>query len=521
MKINLKKIIKLHVILINFIIINSINANNNVNIHELDLSLDTKYNTQNNNYDNLPYMGDDLNNSISDKEESLLGRQVFFDILRSVPLEQNLFIQEYIQSLGEKLVSHSPNIAKHKFKFFVIDSQIINAFALLGGYIGINKGLIELAQNETELASVMSHEIAHVTQRHIARSIQNQSKIQIPYIAGLLGALILSAYNPELAQGALATTMASAEQININFTRSNEEEADRVGIQILANSGYNPNGMADFFEKMHKATSNGLLKIPELLRTHPITESRVSEAISFAKNYKFRFYNDNLKFHLIKILFKFENQRNIVELKNSFTKQLKSGFYNNQSAAKFGLALSYMHSNNQKDKTEAIYLLEKLYQKAPIENIYTSNLAQSLINQNKIKHATKILKEYLDLFPSDYAIISQYSNLLLDSKNGLNNKTELLYLEKLIKQYIDTSKKQNHIIYPSAYNLLAKIQLTDKRTFVATQNQAEYLANIGNFPAAVHQLNSLLKFGKLQKYEKKIIMVRIKEMKTEYEQLNN
>ena len=517
MKKYFKRIPVILLLIINFIFYPNFHANLNLRNKELDLSLDkkNKYHTQ---YTPLPNMGDDVSNTMSDSQERLLGTQVFYEILSTLPLEKNIFIQEYIQNLGDKLVSHSPNIAKHKFKFFVINSDVINAFALPGGYIGINKGLIDLAQNETELASVMAHEIAHVTQRHIARAIQNQDKMQLPYFASLLGALILSAYNPELGQGALAATMAGAEQMNINFTRSNEEEADRVGIQILANSGFNPNGMADFFEKMHKATSNGLFKIPELLRTHPITESRISEATSFAKNYKFKFYKNNPKFYLIKTLFKFENTPNIIELRNAFNKQLKSGFYENKNAARLGIALSYLYSKQPKDKEKAKFLLHNLYNTNPNENIYLSTYAQSLKDNKENSKAEKLLKNHIEIFPNDFAIISQYSDLILNNKNNINS---LRFLEKTLNNYIINNNQENHVIYPEAYAILSKVQLNENKKFLATQSQAEFLRKIGNYPAAMYHLNSLIKHGKLKDYQKKIIDVKIKKLRAEYEALNS
>jgi len=345
--------------------------------------------------------------------------------------------------------------------------------------------------------------------------------MQLPYLAGILGSIILAAYDPELGQGALAATMASSEQANINFTRSNEEEADRVGIKILANAGYNPNGMADFFEKMHKASLNGMIKIPELLRTHPFTEARMSEAQSFANNYPHKFYKDNFKFYLIKTLFKFQHQPNIIDLRNSFNKQIKSGFYNNQEAANFGLALTYLADNNKENTRKAYIILKKLHKKHPYEDIIVSDLAYALYKLGPKQQAITILKDYLDMFPNNYPVISQYTNLMLQYKQDNLSKNSFAKIETVIQKYINNCNSENCMIYPEAYSLIAKIQLANNKPFLAAQSQADYLASIGNYPAAVYQLKNFIKDSKLENYQKKMLTTRIDELKSEFKKLRD
>ena len=182
--------------------------------------------------------------------------------------------------------------------FFVIEYPVVNAFALPGGFIGVHTGLLEATRNEDELAGVLAHEVSHVTQRHIARSIHSGQRQSIMSMAIMLGAILAAAAGAggDAVQGAIAVAQGTAAQQQINFTRSNEYEADRVGIAALAAAGFDPQGMASFFEVISGSNTPMEYRTPEFLRTHPVSSARIAESRSRARDYPPVHTNDTVNY---------------------------------------------------------------------------------------------------------------------------------------------------------------------------------------------------------------------------------
>jgi len=195
---------------------------------------------------NLPEMGDSSGSLLTIAEEKELGEEFFRYLHAQMSINTDAEIQEYIQTIGSRLTEHSDNPA-YPFHFFVVMENDINAFAGLGGYIGVNSGLILMTEAESELASVMAHEIGHVTQRHLYRGVEAQQRLSIPTLAATLAAIALGTRSPQMGQAALMAIQAGNVQFQIDFTRAHEEEADRVGMQTLASSDYDPRSMPTFF----------------------------------------------------------------------------------------------------------------------------------------------------------------------------------------------------------------------------------------------------------------------------------
>lgn len=232
----------------------------------------------------LPSLGTAGGSSISIADEYQLGLQIMREVRRSGALLDDPLITEYLQGIGTRLASNSDH-PELPFSFFAVRDTSINAFALPGGFIGVNAGLVMLADSETELAGVMAHEVAHVTQRHVARQIEASRGMSLASIAALLGAIAIatSGAGPDATQAAVFGSQALIAQQQINFTRGNEYEADRVGIGILAAAGYDPEGMIAFFEKMQRDARFIESRRPELLSTHPLSTARITEARSRAR----------------------------------------------------------------------------------------------------------------------------------------------------------------------------------------------------------------------------------------------
>ena len=205
----------------------------------------------------LPDMGSPADAVLTKNEEAQIGQQIMYNIWRSGKIVEDPQVTEYINEIGHRLVAQT-NDGDQDFHFFVVDDPVVNAFALPGGYIGVHTGLIESTRSEDELAGVLAHEIAHVTQRHIARAVHANSRQSILTTALMLGAMILGAAGggSDAVEGAMAVAQGTAAQHQINFTRANEAEADRIGIGAMAGAGFDPHGMASFFEVIARQSTS-------------------------------------------------------------------------------------------------------------------------------------------------------------------------------------------------------------------------------------------------------------------------
>lgn len=222
----------------------------------------------------LPDLGDPSLKDFSSKTETRIGKLFYKTLRANVDLIDDVQLRHYISSLGQQLLTHS-DAAQADFKFLIVNSEAINAFAGPDAHIGINSGLLIRAENESELASVIAHEIAHVSQRHLARMVQEQGDTAALTIGAIIAAILIGASSPDAANALITTGIATSYQNTINFTRRHEYEADRIGIGIMHDAGLDPEGMVSFFRKLLE-DSHGLQI--EYLRTHPLNVNRVSEA---------------------------------------------------------------------------------------------------------------------------------------------------------------------------------------------------------------------------------------------------
>ncbi|MXY15041.1 MAG: M48 family metallopeptidase [Proteobacteria bacterium] len=233
----------------------------------------------------LPNIGDSASTELSQAKEIELGRVLLTEIRRGLPVSNDPELVQYVQALGTRIVSGSLE-SNFPFTFLLVENPSINAFAMPGGIIAINSGLLTLTTQESELASVIAHEIAHVTQRHIARNLENAKSFNVVSALTFLGAILASIYNVDLGQAALMTSQAGLQQATLAYSRAFEQEADRIGMQLMVSAGIDPYGMPQFFKRMHKYTQLNHGKLPEFLRTHPLTLARITESEARARQYR-------------------------------------------------------------------------------------------------------------------------------------------------------------------------------------------------------------------------------------------
>lgn len=335
-------------------------------------------------------------------------------------------LNEYINSVGNRLVLHANNVY-FPFHFYLSEDPSLNASAFLGGVVQVNAGLFHYTSTEDEFASVIAHEICHVTQRHIARMIEDQVEKSSLSVASIIGSIVLGIINPNVGMAALSSTTGLMQQSNINFTRDNEYEADRLGIELLYNSGFNPMGMADLFRVLLSKQGN-VSSVYAMLIDHPLSDIRVAEAYNRAKLLPKRENSKNPNFMLAKarVDVRYMNL-NLEALKNKLMHSQKVNHYykyyalaliayeNNDhaSALKYLSNLDSIRDNDfildlktdielsQKNYKAAIEPLERMYKIKPNDSAITLNLANALVESKDYKKAIKILKNFQNTYPKN------------------------------------------------------------------------------------------------------------------------
>ena len=359
----------------------------------------------------LPDIGVVGADTLSIDEELAIGQVIYSQPRGQGGVLYDPVVQEYIQALGNKLVIHADN-TKYPFTFFVINNQALNAFAFYGGHVGTHTGLIYRAETESELASVLAHEIAHVTQRHIVRRSQAAERSSPLQIASLIGGAILMMASPQAGIAAISAGNAGAMQNQINYTRTFEKEADRIGLRILFEAGFDPFSAADFFGRLLES-KRWSSQAPAFLQTHPLSLNRVAEARNRAENMPKVKNISSEMFHLVKARIQaryfYTAKHNI----SDFTQRLKAHHNINKktrdSHLVYGLAIAFMRDNQF---TQALSLLQQLH-RGDNENLaYVDALSDVYIALNKFENAIDLLKPLAAKQPNNAIVTLNYANVL-------------------------------------------------------------------------------------------------------------
>src|SRR5690554_1012084 len=228
----------------------------------------------------LPSLGDRLSGIFSLEEEHRIGREFLRSVRRGAPIIDDPLINDYVVNFTHNLAVHS-DLQDYRLAFVLIDSPVLNAFAAPGGIIGVNGGLFLNAHTEGEFASVIAHELAHVSQRHFARGVEDAQRRRLPELATLLASVVLMGSGSSAGPAAVMAAQGRSIENQLRFSRQNESEADRLGLRTMVNAGYDPNDMARLFERLLEQTRFSS-RPPEFLLSHPVTESRIVDARSRA-----------------------------------------------------------------------------------------------------------------------------------------------------------------------------------------------------------------------------------------------
>jgi predicted Zn-dependent protease len=423
----------------------------------------------------LPNLGNSARNLITPQQEHHIGQALLRHLHEQQQLINDPLLIDYIQQLGQRLAA--PSSPQH-FRFFILNQPSINAFAGPAGHIGIHAGLMLTSKTESELASVLAHEIAHITQHHLLQTWESAQTLSLPKAALTLAAIALGVASGSQAGLALAAgSQAALQQQQINYTRRHEQEADRIGIQLLAKAGFDPNAMAAFFTRVGQANRVYSSALPELLRSHPMNNQRTAEALDRAADYPYTQHQpDELGYHLAKVRLQRQQPRYKITL-SELRQRLESGRYRNRLAAEYALVLA-LQDNQQGDA--ATPYRQNLLRKHPNQPEFIIAQAEYEVQQQRIPEALQRLQTAIHQTPNSLALAITHAEIAL-----ANNHAETA-INQLQRSIIHLPEQ------PHLYTLLARAAGNLKKVALTHQYLAEYHAVQGDYTAAIQQLEQAL-----------------------------
>ena len=440
--------------------------------------------------DGLPDLGDVSQAVLTPLQERQIGQQSMLQIRASKQFLDDAEINDYLNQLGYRLVENSAEPGLD-FEFFAVNDYSINAFAMPGGFIGVNAGLLLITQSESELASVLSHEISHVTQHHLARMIEGQQGDSLISLATIAVAILAARTNPQASEAAIVSAQARSIQKQLNFTRTYEEEADRIGLQLLQKSGFNTHAMPEFLERLQNSTRLLEGNAPNYMRTHPITSDRIAEIENRVQKQPYRLIPDSLNFQLVRTKL-IAAQKTAPEAITYFSDALGAQNYGNPIAQRYGLVSALLRNNEIKRTAQELATLRKQTQGNQMDRTHPMSnnspmietLAGQVMRAEKNDAATlAFYRNAVQNFPQHRALIYDYADLLLqDNQAGIAVK---LLTEQVTRHPSDTT----------LYDLQARAYAMLGKTLEQHQAQAYSYAWQGNLRAAMEQLEMAKQAG--------------------------
>jgi predicted Zn-dependent protease len=450
----------------------------------------------------LPDIGSPASSALSLDDEYRIGLQVMRQLRDEGQVIEDPEATEYLQALGSRIVAQATGDSGQKFQFFFVRDDTINAFALPGGFIGVNYGLVLATRNEAQLAGVLAHEIAHVTQRHIARRVRSQGRQSVATMAAILAAILVGAAtgSSDVALGGVAMAQGTAMQQQINFTRANENEADRVGMSFLAAAGFDPYGMPDFFETMGRRTSlqaTSRNALPEILQSHPVTTNRIAESRSRAAQFK--------DIHQTPESVSYQLTRERLRVLATPPEENVRRYYSDRRAAQdqtpgeqYGEALANYQAGNSRASLDNLTMLAREFPQVPM---LQSTLGQALMGAGATEEALDTFKRALLLSPRNIPLTMRYAEALLKANQA---KTAHAVLLDLFNNVAPTPEQIR-------FTALAASSAGD--TADAAYYMSEYHISTGNLPLSVAQLEMALAVPDITSVQRSRFQARLDEVR--------
>ena len=445
----------------------------------------------------LPDLGEASSADLPPQLERRIGESIMRDIrLREPSYIDDIEIDTYLNTLGARLSAATPEAGRY-FEFFAIRDGTLNAFALPGGYIGVHSGLILSAQSESELAGVLAHEIAHVTQKHLARLVGKQNQAQVAQWLALAVAILAARSNPDVAQGAAVAGTAAGVQTVLNYSRDFEREADRIGIQTLERAGFDVRGMASFFERLQKFGRLYENNAPGYLRTHPLTTDRIGDIENRILQAHYRQVKDSVEFQLVRAKLRAAvgtPQEAVAE----FESQLRERKYLSEAAARYGLAVTQMRARQFAAAEREVAEIRRLGMVSPMIDTLATDARKA---QGDFAGALKMYREARVRYPRNKALLyGQIDALLADGQAQAALKTATDELQ------LTPSDAALHGLQAKSYAALGK-RLQQHRA------QAELYALRGQLMPAIQQLDLAQKAGDGDFFEHSQVDARLRELR--------
>jgi beta-barrel assembly-enhancing protease len=426
----------------------------------------------------LPSLGDRISGTVSLDQEYEMGQGLLRSLRRGAPTIPDALLNEYLENVTYRLASRS-QLQDHRLSFVIIDSEELNAFASPGGVIGVNSGLFINAQSEAEFASVMAHEIAHVSQRHFARGVDEAQTGRLPQLATMMAAIVVMVTS-DTQHGAAALTAAQGRAVDnqLRFSRSNEAEADRIGQDTMFDAGFDPNAMSSLFERLVAINRYGR-RPPEFLLSHPVTESRVADARGRASRYPAKSYGDNLEYLIMRarILGHYaEDKERLIE---DFQQALdESDSEMQRDANRYGLVVAYWEDQQFAKAAEHLAVL---LEKEPNRISYAVTRAEILTSQNEPGLSINFLQRHLDINPDNHPLTMALADALVEARDYEQAATVL---------------EGHALLRPNDFSLWFRIAETQGQAGDISkvhQARSEYFMLIGDYRAARDQLQFALR----------------------------
>jgi len=419
----------------------------------------------------LPSLGDSSSGIVSPEQEYQLGR-AWLSLLRGqVPQLSDPLLKDYLERSVYRLAETS-QLQDRRLEFVLLRSPQLNAFAAPGGIIGVNGGLFIHAQTEAEYASVMAHELAHLSQRHFARGLEAQKRMQLPLMAAMLAGVVAAAAGAgDAGIAAIVSTQAAAIQAQRRFSRQNEQEADRIGIVNLERAGYDPRAMPDMFGRLMRQYRYDQ-KPPEFLLTHPVSESRIADTRNRAEQYPQGGIQDSLRYQLMRarVDLQFESTPGLS------AKRFRAMLDEDESldSARYGLALAQIRSAQLQ---EAAATLQPLLLKAPNEITYNLAQVELDITANRMGEAQKRIKQLLELYPDNYPVRQAHIDLLI-------KQSRLQEAEHELDRLVGARPRD-----PDVWYQVSEVRGLSGNILGLHQARAEFFALVGDYTQAIEQLD--------------------------------
>ena len=446
----------------------------------------------------LPDLGDYSATVLSASQEKKLGREFMREIRRQLVFIDDLELVTYLNRLGNQLARNSDQPGR-KFTFYLVEDNSLNAFAVPGGHITVHTGLITRTRHEAELASVIAHEIAHITQSHIARMISNSKRSNIPAMAALIAAILLGG---QAGTAAIMGTQAALVERQLQYSRGFETEADAIGIQTLAGAGYDPRSMPEFFGRLQQYSRSQESNAPEFLRTHPLTYNRIAESASRAEQYPRIENPDETQFLLMqaKIRALYNGGKNPAKVAQGFASRLEQNNFENFSAERYGHALALM-ANGEYDAARS--KLTALRVEDPDSLSYAIALARVDREAGHPDKAVAVFEKIRKLYPDNLVLDLYFVNALIVNDQYAEAK-------KILKHHLLARRGD-----PRLHRLLARAEGESGNSLAAHQELAEFFYFNGNPRESLRQLSLAKKYTGDSFYAQSSVSARIEEIQQE------